>query len=72
MLNGVPLLAIIDPAGTIAYYHSDYQQPEETAIVEALKKIDPRFTRLTRHVRLAQTRREIPQLAQFQSFLTSR
>jgi cytochrome c biogenesis protein CcmG, thiol:disulfide interchange protein DsbE len=47
MLNGVPLLAIIDPAGTIAYYHSDYQQPEETAILEALKKIDPQFTRLT-------------------------
>jgi AhpC/TSA family len=47
MLNGVPLLAIIDPAGTIAYYHSDYQQPEETAILEALRRIDPHFTRLT-------------------------
>ena len=41
MLNGVPLLAIIDPAGMIAYYHSDYQQPEEVAIREVLKKIDP-------------------------------
>ena len=40
MLNGVPLLALIDPAGMIAYYHSDYQQPEEVAIREVLKKID--------------------------------
>jgi thiol-disulfide isomerase/thioredoxin len=47
MLNGVPLLAIIDSAGTIAYYHSGYEQPEETAILEALKKIDLKFSRLS-------------------------
>jgi thiol-disulfide isomerase/thioredoxin len=47
MLNGVPLLAIIDPQGTVAYYHSGYEQPEETAILEALKKIDPKFARLS-------------------------
>jgi thiol-disulfide isomerase/thioredoxin len=47
MLNGVPLLAIIDSVGTIAYYHSDYQQPEESAILDALKKIDPEFSRLS-------------------------
>jgi len=45
MLNGVPLLALIEPSGTIAYYHSGYQQPEENAILEALKKIDPKFAR---------------------------
>lgn len=44
MLNGVPLLAIIDPAGKIAYYHGDYQQPEEEAIVDTLMKIDSRFS----------------------------
>jgi thiol-disulfide isomerase/thioredoxin len=43
MLNGVPLLAIITPNGTIAYYHTDYEEPEETAILDTLKKIDPRF-----------------------------
>ena len=40
MLNGVPLLAIIDPSGTIAYYHVGYEQPEETAIAEVLRKIN--------------------------------
>jgi len=43
MLNGVPLLAIIAPDGTIAYYHTGYEEPEETAILDALKKIDPSF-----------------------------
>jgi thiol-disulfide isomerase/thioredoxin/outer membrane lipoprotein-sorting protein len=47
MLNGVPLLAIIDPEGTVAYYHSGYEQPLETAIVEALKKVDPKFSGLS-------------------------
>jgi len=44
MLNGVPLLAIIDSAGNIAFYHSGYEQPEETAIVDALKGVDPKFS----------------------------
>jgi hypothetical protein len=39
MLNGVPLVAVIDPGGTIAYYHTGYEQPEETAIVDVLRKI---------------------------------
>jgi thiol-disulfide isomerase/thioredoxin len=43
MLNGVPLVAVIDPEGRIAYYHSGYEQPEETAIVEVLRKINPSF-----------------------------
>jgi len=46
MLNGVPLLAIIGSDGTIAYYHSGYEEPEQIAIVESLKKIDRRFSRL--------------------------
>jgi len=29
MLNGVPLVAVIDPEGKIAYYHVGYEQPEE-------------------------------------------
>jgi thiol-disulfide isomerase/thioredoxin len=41
MLNGVPLLAIIDPTGNVAYYHVGYEQPEETAIIEVLRKINP-------------------------------
>jgi hypothetical protein len=44
MLNGVPLLAIIDPAGKIAYYHSGYEEPEETAVLRVLAEIDSRFT----------------------------
>jgi len=43
MLNEVPLVALIDPVGNIAYYHSGYEQPEETAIVAALQKINPSF-----------------------------
>lgn len=43
MLNGVPLVAIVDPKGQIAYYHSGYEQPEEIAIVDVLRKIDPAF-----------------------------
>lgn len=43
MLNGVPLVAIIDPNGKIAYYHSGYEQPEEAAIAEVLRKINPAF-----------------------------
>ena len=43
MLNGVPLVAIIDPEGKIAYYHTGYEQPEEIAIVEVLRKINPAF-----------------------------
>jgi thiol-disulfide isomerase/thioredoxin len=43
MLNGVPLVAVIDPEGRIAYYHNGYEQPEETAIVEVLRKINPSF-----------------------------
>lgn len=43
MLNGVPLVAIVDPQGHIAYYHTGYEQPEEIAIVEVLRKIDPAF-----------------------------
>ena len=43
MLNGVPLVAVIDPEGNIAYYHSGYEQPEEAAIVEVLRKINPSF-----------------------------
>lgn len=41
MLNGVPLVAVVDPEGRIAYYHNGYEQPEETAIVEVLRKINP-------------------------------
>jgi len=41
MLNGVPLVAVIDPEGNIAYYHSGYEQPEETAILDTLRKINP-------------------------------
>jgi thiol-disulfide isomerase/thioredoxin len=44
MLNGVPLVAIIDPQGKIAYYHTGYEQPEEAAIVEVLRKINPAFS----------------------------
>ena len=43
MLNGVPLVAVIDLQGNIAYYHTGYEQPEETAIVEVLRKINPIF-----------------------------
>ena len=43
MLNGVPLVAIVDPQGNIAYYHTGYERPEEIAIVEALRKSDPAF-----------------------------
>jgi thiol-disulfide isomerase/thioredoxin len=43
MLNGVPLVAVIDPEGNIAYYHSGYEPPEETAILDALRKINPMF-----------------------------
>jgi hypothetical protein len=43
MLNGVPLVAIIDPQGKIAYYHTGYERPEEVAIAEALRKINPAF-----------------------------
>ena len=43
MLNGVPLVAIIDPDGKIAYYHTGYEQPEEVAIVEVLRKLNPAF-----------------------------
>jgi len=43
MLNGVPLVAIIDPKGQIAYYHSGYEQPEEAAIADVLQKINPAF-----------------------------
>ena len=41
MLNGVPLVAVIDPQGEIAYYHTGYEEPEEAAIVKALRKINP-------------------------------
>src|SRR5258705_9530301 len=41
MLNGVPLLALIDPGGTISYYHAGYEEPEENAILEALRKTKP-------------------------------
>jgi thiol-disulfide isomerase/thioredoxin len=44
-LNGVPLLAVIDPSETIAYYHSGYEQPVETALLEVLRKIYPAFAR---------------------------
>jgi thiol-disulfide isomerase/thioredoxin len=43
MLNGVPLVAIIDPEGKIAYYHTGYEQPEEVAIAQVLRKINPAF-----------------------------
>jgi len=43
MLNGVPLVAIIDRQGQIAYYHSGYEQPEESAIVNVLNRIDAAF-----------------------------
>jgi hypothetical protein len=43
MLAGVPLVALIDSSGKIAYYHTGYEQPEEQAILEALKQIDNRF-----------------------------
>jgi len=43
MLNGVPLVAIVHPQGHIVYYHSGYEQPEEIAIVDALRKINPGF-----------------------------
>jgi thiol-disulfide isomerase/thioredoxin len=43
MLNGVPLVAIIDPEGKLAYYHAGYEPPEEVAIAEVLRKIDPTF-----------------------------
>jgi thiol-disulfide isomerase/thioredoxin len=43
MLNGVPLVAVIDPEGNIAYYHTGYEQPEETSIVDVLRKINPIF-----------------------------
>lgn|SRR5437667_1473816 len=44
MLNGVPLVAVIDPEGNIAYYHPGYEEPEERAIVNALRKINPIFS----------------------------
>jgi thiol-disulfide isomerase/thioredoxin len=44
MLNGVPLVALIDPAGKIVYYHNGYEEPEGTAIVNALQKINPSFS----------------------------
>ncbi len=44
MLNGVPLVAVIDPQGNIAYYHTGYEEPEEAAIVKALRKINPSFS----------------------------
>jgi len=44
LLNGVPLVAIIDPHGNIAYYHTGYEEPEESAIMNALREIDPRFS----------------------------
>ena len=47
MLNGVPLVAVIDPEGNIAYYHNGYEEPEETAIVNALRKINPIFSTAT-------------------------
>jgi thiol-disulfide isomerase/thioredoxin len=43
MLNGVPLVAIIDPQGVVAYYHAGYEQPEETAMFDILHKINPTF-----------------------------
>ena len=43
MVNGIPLVAVIDSEGKIAYYHSGYEQPEEMAIVAALQKINPNF-----------------------------
>ena len=47
MLNGVPLVAVIDPEGNIAYYHNGYEEPEERAIVNALRKINPIFSTAT-------------------------
>jgi len=46
MLNGVPLLAIIDANGNLAYYHNSYEKPEETVIVETLRKLDPKLRAL--------------------------
>jgi hypothetical protein len=43
MLNGVPLVALVDPKGTIVYYHAGYEQPQEAVILNALREIDPRF-----------------------------
>jgi thiol-disulfide isomerase/thioredoxin/outer membrane lipoprotein-sorting protein len=41
LLHGVPLVAIIDPEGKIAYYHTGYEQPQEVAIAEVLRNINP-------------------------------
>jgi thiol-disulfide isomerase/thioredoxin len=46
-LNGVPLLAIIAPDGTIAYYHTGYEEPEQKAILDALKKVDPAYSNVS-------------------------
>jgi len=43
MLDGVPLVALIDSGGKIVYYHTGYEQPEEEAILEALKKTNSSF-----------------------------
>ena len=43
MLNGVLLVAIVDPKGTIVYDHTGYEQPQEAAILGALREIDSRF-----------------------------
>jgi hypothetical protein len=37
------IVAIVDPKGTIVYDHTGYEQPQEAAILGALREIDSRF-----------------------------